>query len=81
MGKAFLQLLIQPRCDHSSQCDGVDLRLEGIGAARQDSGDLGTGQDAAVLAVGSVDQRLVDEVAGLNVGEQQDVRMACSRAS
>ena len=27
-----------------------------------------------------MDQRLVDEVAGLNVGEQQDVRMACSRA-
>ena len=60
--------------------DGVDLRLEGVRAAGQDGGHLGAGQDAAVLAIGGVDQRLVDEVAGLDVGEQQDVGMAGSRA-
>ena len=65
-------LLVQSSRDNSGQRDGVDLRLAGIAAAGQAGGDLGAGQDAAVLAIGSVDQRLVDEVAGLDVGEQQD---------
>ena len=67
-GRHFL--LVQPSCDNRRQRDGIDLRLEGVAAARQDGGHLGTGQDAAILAVGGVHQRLVDEVAGLNVGEQ-----------
>ena len=70
-GEGFLQLLIQPRCDHSSQCDGVDLRLEGIGAARQDSGDLGTGQDASVLYFYHMYDCFVYQVAGMDIREQQ----------
>ena len=77
-GRHFL--LVQSSRDNSGQRDGVDLRLEGIAAAGQDGGDLGAGQDAAVLAVGGMDQRLVDEVARLDVGEQQDIRMAGGRA-
>ena len=61
-GKAFL--LVQPGGDNGGQRDRVDLGLEGVAAAGQDGGHFGAGQDAAVLAVGSVDQRLVDEVAG-----------------
>src|SRR5699024_4610964 len=71
--------LVQAGGHNGGQRDGVDLGLEGVGAAGQDGGNLGAGQDAAVLALGGVDQRLVDEVAGLDVGEQQDVGMAGSR--
>src|SRR5699024_7934684 len=73
LSSPFCLLSLQVGGHDGGQGNGVDLGLEGIRPAGQDGGHAGAGQDAAVLALGGVHQGLVDQVAGLDVGEQQDV--------
>ena len=56
-----------------AECDGIDLCLEGIRSGGQDYGSLRAHQDAAVLEIRHADNGLVDKVACMDIGEQEDV--------
>ena len=58
---------------------GGEPRAHAVGTAGQHDGYLGTGDDAGGLGICHEDQLLRQHVAGLQVGNQQDVRLTGNR--
>ncbi len=53
--------------------DAVELGVHAVATAGEDAGDAGTHDHAGELGVGELGASLVEDVAGLDVGEQQAV--------
>ena len=62
-------------CYDSSQSQGIHLYFLGIGTAGQYHGSLGAGHDIAVLAVHKMGQGLVDQVARMDIREEDHIRV------
>ena len=65
---------------HCRKSDGIDLDFLGVGTARKNDRCEGSCQDVAVAYVRNhVHDGLINEVAGMNIGEDQDIRLRRAR--